>query len=828
MLNREESEGVLCRTRESADAGNDDDHLHLLLLPTVLEYIDFLGLMQLRVLCKNAKDSIDNRHEEIGFWKSACTAFSLYAGIYSFPASTADTVHRIDYKKHFFNYLWNNRQKWAVDDDKNGRDGSDNTSYKVEVACRFRPGELTSEKVCLPLHQFLKIKRHQKAQQSLISNDSKAENKVPSNGEGMFVGEPDPEEFKDPFLGSLMRDPVLLASSNKIVERSVALQCVLRGGRDPFNGKKLSSDMLIPQPDLALRIQSWKQKKLNWDVSLELKELKPLVDESHVNNDLLDALIEVERINNALRKAVHDANHAHETGNHANNAANAEDGGIPAAAADENDPAIDADGNVLNPDELLAQQLQNGNIDVNTLNPFSMAAAVQQQQLQQLEQMAEDFNRKKSEKAGIVNIDGKTSCVSMHVPGSGVRPYHFRCVHEGSASQTSVYTSSGQDAVASVLNGFNSCIMCYGQTGSGKTYTFFGPDGELDATVLDRLNQDCAELPPSSGIVVRACMELLAAREQLLKNGINVSFTAQFVEIYEEQATDLLSGRTVTIRRDSGEISGAVEATLDSLEQVKHTLRTGHERKRFAATAMNDRSSRSHTAFVIQVMQKIDSSKMQTFAGTSTVDGADSDKQISSSSRSSSTAVSQKLLNSSNSDMILKSQLHLVDLAGSERVKRSQATGARMREAVGINSSLLVLGKVISALVHSHRHVPYLESKLTTLLKGAFGGNSKTTVLINCRSDGDHGDETLQSMRFGERCGMISNIMRQTAQSFQSTLQTMDAALAVVQRQLVSLESRGKQHLVSYKNVQRSFNELSKRRDELIAMNSRKESMEKP
>lgn len=39
------------------------------------------------------------------------------------------------------------------------------------------------------------------------------------------------------------------------------------------------------------------------------------------------------------------------------------------------------------------------------------------------------------------------------------------------------------------------------------------------------------------------------------------------------------------------------------------------------------------------------------------------------------------------------------------------------------------------------------------------GGNSRTTAIINCRSDDTHGDETLQSMRFGERCAMISNAM---------------------------------------------------------------------
>lgn len=55
-----------------------------------------------------------------------------------------------------------------------------------------------------------------------------------------------------------------------------------------------------------------------------------------------------------------------------------------------------------------------------------------------------------------------------------------------------------------------------------------------------------------------------------------------------------------------------------------------------------------------------------------------------------------------------------------------------------------VLGKVISSLVKGKSHVPYYESKLTTLLKAAFGGNSRTTVIVNCRSDGDSGTSLRQ------------------------------------------------------------------------------------
>ena len=63
---------------------------------------------------------------------------------------------------------------------------------------------------------------------------------------------------------------------------------------------------------------------------------------------------------------------------------------------------------------------------------------------------------------------------------------------------------------------------------------------------------------------------------------------------------------------------------------------------------------------------------------------------------------------------------------------------------------------MIKSLVEdSTTHVPYFESKLTTLLKGAFGGNSITSAIITCRMNDENAAETLQALYFGERCSMI-------------------------------------------------------------------------
>ena len=112
-------------------------------------------------------------------------------------------------------------------------------------------------------------------------------------------------------------------------------------------------------------------------------------------------------------------------------------------------------------------------------------------------------------------------------------------------------------------------------------------------------------------------------------------------------------------------------------------------------------------------------------------------------------------------------------------------------------------------------HFRQQESKLTTMLRGAFGGNSRTTAIITCRSDDIYGDETLQSMRFGQRCGMISNANKVAAISLQTAMEQIDMSLKNVSEQLISLESRGKQHLDSYQKLLASFHLMQRKRDDL-------------
>ena len=69
----------------------------------------------------------------------------------------------------------------------------------------------------------------------------------------------------------------------------------------------------------------------------------------------------------------------------------------------------------------------------------------------------------------------------------------------------------------------------------------------------------------------------------------------------------------------------------------------------------------------------------------------------------------------------------------------------KYKRAICINTH-----QVIGALVEEKGHVPYMESKLTMLLKSAFGGSSRTFAVVTVRPEEEFGDETVHALRFGE------------------------------------------------------------------------------
>ncbi|MFQ6642018.1 hypothetical protein Gotur_015655, partial [Gossypium turneri] len=277
--------------------------------------------------------------------------------------------------------------------------------------------------------------------------------------------------------------------------------------------------------------------------------------------------------------------------------------------------------------------------------------------------------------------------------------FSFNKVFGPTVSQEQIYIDT-QPLVRSVLDGFNVCIFAYGQTGSGKTYTMSGPDLTTKQTW---------------GVNYRALSDLFQIskeRADFVKYEVGV----QMIEIYNEQFT--LTTHTLDIRNNSQlnglNVPDASWVPVSSTQDVLELMRTGQKNRAVGATALNERSSRSHSVLTIHVY------------GKELVSGS-----------------------------ILKGCLHLVDLAGSERVDKSEAVGDRLKEAQHINKSLSALGDVISALAQKSAHIPYRNSKLTQVLQDSLGGHAKTLMFVHISPEVNSIGETVSTLKFAERVASI-------------------------------------------------------------------------
>ena len=161
---------------------------------------------------------------------------------------------------------------------------------------------------------------------------------------------------------------------------------------------------------------------------------------------------------------------------------------------------------------------------------------------------------------------------------------------------------------------------------------------------------------------------------------------------------------------------------------------------------MNEESSRSHTIFQVKLTQK----HMET-------------------------------------EVIKRSNLFLVDLAGSEKVDKTGAQGQTLEEAKKINSSLSALGNVINALTDGKStHIPYRDSKLTRILQESIGGNSRTSLIINCSPSSFNELETLSTLRFGTRAKSIKN----------SAHVNTELSTASLKNRITQLEDESKQSIL--------------------------------
>lgn len=96
--------------------------------------------------------------------------------------------------------------------------------------------------------------------------------------------------------------------------------------------------------------------------------------------------------------------------------------------------------------------------------------------------------------------------------------------------------------------------------------------------------------------------------------------------------------------------------------------------------------------------------------------------------------------------------------------------------------------KRLALPIHKRGLVPYRDSKLTTILRDSFGGNSRTAILVNVSPFVGHSSDTLRALRFGSEASAIRNkpkVQKRIDYSqLRSTLDALETDIAAQELQL--------------------------------------------
>lgn len=391
--------------------------------------------------------------------------------------------------------------------------------------------------------------------------------------------------------------------------------------------------------------------------------------------------------------------------------------------------------------------------------------------------MEEEVEDPQKMTADVLNVTSGPRGSALTVsPGCGLRTFNFDHVFSSQAKQTEVFDACGLNIAWDFVNGTSGAIIVYGQTGSGKTHTMFGPPPPVEQA--------------QRGLAGNVSDFILAAVDDRQAAGFSVSLAVSYVEVFGQETFDLLSDNPIGKNRGANQrighrivLDGQVEHKIHCSQDLDTLLQEGDDRKRKAATAMNDRSTRAHTLLIFRLKQKAKHMSKEKESLLFLADLGGSEKLTK--SRANECVKAAGGINAGEEETVAK--------VNWEEYYKSRE---RMTETSNINKGLLVLKRCISALRSSSGgngkvqpvRVPYYDSKLTQLLEPALGGPSRTAVVICASQEPEHAEETVTSLRFGESCRLVERSAKDDCVS-----EAVQAAVAAIDAEVKEVEALIKQ-----------------------------------
>ncbi|CAD2109349.1 hypothetical protein YYG_02496 [Plasmodium vinckei petteri] len=459
-----------------------------------------------------------------------------------------------------------------------------------------------------------------------------------------------------------------------------------------------------------------------------------------------------------------------------------------------------------NNEEILSDQNNRDGEEENTFDKNNCQVVVRIRPKKKEDKLCDDLS-KNVNCNDVKNIKYNNNCICINN-----QKFLFDKVFKQEAHQEDVYSYLSDKFLDNLFDGYNCTIFAYGQTGSGKTYTMG----------FDYINK----VTENIGILPRFLNDIFNMIEKKQKaNNITFDTSCTYIEIYNEEIIDLIDfseedyddkignkcnapaintvtnnkdlkinnkkkkkkreiNKNISIREDINKkeiiLMGVKTAKVSNVEDSFAILHKGNLLRTTERTFMNDKSSRSHAIFTINLIQRKNvivengpTNEVNTGADIENAKNIKKGNQKSNNDINDSTNTllnervmitsesnnANKIEESEKKEEIICSKLHFVDLAGSERAKRTETKGNRLKEAININYGLLSLSNVIYGLSSKKKvqHIPYRNSKLTRILQDSLGGNSKTVMIACISVEPSDFYETFSTVKYAARTKQIKN-----------------------------------------------------------------------
>ena len=310
---------------------------------------------------------------------------------------------------------------------------------------------------------------------------------------------------------------------------------------------------------------------------------------------------------------------------------------------------------------------------------------------------------------------------------SGENDFCYDKVFGPDVSQTELYNSFGSQIVQDLLSGINGCVMTYGLASSGRTYTITGalPDCRArhgfqrknsGTKTQSLLSADPLLENSRAGIAPRLLGDLFKSIKAT-PSSCEYVIKCSYVAVYLEKVFDLLQShekRNISVYEDSRgiHVDGVCEACCFEEGDILGLIQRGQACLCVLSSRMNVAINQCHSVLMISVTKFDRASRLTTTA-----------------------------------------RLQLADLAAFEVPVKAKG---KSPQEVNINQKCFsALGNVVKGLVEKGARVPYTDSKLTSILKDALGGNCRTYLIVTASPSSYSIRETLSTIRIGQRMRRI-------------------------------------------------------------------------